>query len=56
MEKTITKEKKPKKVQEQIEYWTDELHKNIFPFQEGYKNSYGGKPFMKTISIVRTKK
>jgi hypothetical protein len=55
MEKTITK--KPKKVQEKVEYFTDELHKSIFLFQEGYKGIGGGnKTYIKPVSFSRTRK
>ncbi len=59
MEKTITtKEKKPKKEVEKVEYWSDELHKLIFPFQEGYKSGTGSgnKTYMKPVSFSRTRK
>jgi hypothetical protein len=58
MEKTTTKEKKPKKVEEQVEYFTDEHHKTIFPFQEGYKSGTGSgnKTYMKPVSFSRTRR
>ena len=55
MEKTTTK--KPKKVEEKVEYFTDELHKEIFCFQDSYKGTkFGGKPVMKSVSFSRTRK
>jgi len=41
---------------EKIEYFTDDMHKDIFLFQEGYKSSKGNKPVMKTISLSTRKK
>lgn len=48
-EKVITKEKKVKK--EKVEFFTDEMHKGIFAFQEGYKSPKGGKAVMATIKF-----
>lgn len=45
-----------KEVQEKVEYFTDEMHKEIFAFQDGYKASKGSKPVMKTISLSTRKK
>jgi hypothetical protein len=44
MEKKIKKEKK------KVEYFTDEMAKNIFPFQPTYKGARNGKPIMGTIT------
>lgn len=49
MEKIKTK--KPK-----VELFTDEMAKNIYPFQEGYKQSKMGKPTQPTISFKSIKK
>lgn len=51
--KAVKKEVKEK--EEKVEYFTEDMHKNIFPFQEGYKGN-GGKPVTKSISFARTKK
>jgi len=47
MEKQLTKPKK--KVV--IEYFTDEMAKSIYAFQEQYKGQKGGKPIMKSVSF-----
>jgi hypothetical protein len=44
MEKKIKKEKK------KVEYFTEEMAKNIFTFQPPYKGAKNGKPIMGTIS------
>lgn len=51
MEKVI-KPKTEKKPKEVVEYFTDEMAKDIFPFQPGYNNPKGGKP---TTNIVTFK-
>jgi len=48
MKKKIVKEKK---VVKKVEYFTDEMHKGIFAFQEGYKHPKGGKAVMPTIKF-----
>ena len=45
MEKKIKKEKK-----EVVEYFTDEMAKNIFTFQPPYKGAKNGKPITGTIT------
>jgi len=44
---------KPKK--EKVEYFTDEMHNNIYTFQDGYKQSKSAKP-IKTYSFISIKK
>jgi hypothetical protein len=52
MKKAVKKE-----VVKKVEYFTDDMHKNIFPFQEGYKGTKSsGKPVMKSISVGTRKK
>jgi hypothetical protein len=53
MKKKETKIQKPKKV---VEYFTDDMHKEIFLFQEGYKVGKGGSPIMKSVSFTKRKK
>lgn len=49
MEKKVIK---PKKKVVVIEYFTDEMAKSIYCFQEHYKGHKGGKPITKTISLT----
>ena len=43
---------KPKKKVKVIEYFTDEMHKDIFPFQPPMTHrSSGGKAVMKPVSL-----
>jgi hypothetical protein len=44
------------KNKEKIEYFTDEMAKNIYPFQPPYQKPKGGKPISQTISIKPRKK
>lgn len=47
-------EKKSKK--KEIEYFTDEMHKEIFPFQEPLKSGYGGgKPISRFVKLTMKK-
>lgn len=48
--------KKQVKKEEKVEYFTDDMHKEIFLFQDQYKASKGSKPVMKTISLSARKK
>jgi vacuolar-type H+-ATPase catalytic subunit A/Vma1 len=50
----MIKQIKPKK--EKIAYFTDEMHKEIYAFQEGYKQTKSAKPTAKTYSFITTKK
>ena len=52
MKKEVIKKEK----QERVEYFTDEMHKEIFAFQDGYKGTNGRKPVMKTITLSKRKK
>lgn len=56
MEKTI--EKKIKKEKKPIEYFTDEMHKNLFVFQEGLPKKMGtsGKPAMLPVKLSMRRK
>lgn len=49
------KKKAVKKKAVVIEYFTDEMHKNIFPFQEGMKSNKSFKPVMKPIKFSFSK-
>jgi hypothetical protein len=53
MKKKETKEPKPKKV---VEYFTDDMAKDIFVFQDTYKANKGGSPIMKSVSFAKRKK
>lgn len=48
--------KKAIKKEEKVEYFTEEMHKDIYVFQDQYKGNKGGKPAMKTISLTPRKK
>lgn len=50
----ITEKLKPKK--EKIQFFTDDMAKTIFCFQDTYKASKGGKPYQKTVSIKPIKR
>jgi len=48
--------KEKKSLKEKIEYFTDEMHKEIFPFQESLKSGYGaGKPISKSVKLTMKK-
>lgn len=47
---------KEKTKKEKIQFFTDEMAKTIFCFQDTYKNPKGGKPYQKTISIKPTRR
>lgn len=49
--KAVKKEK-----QERVEYFTDDMHKDIFLFQDQYKASKGGKPVVSSVSLSMRKK
>ena len=53
MKKKETKVEKPKK---EVEYFTEDMHKEIFLFQENYKGNKGGSPIMKSVSFAKRKK
>jgi hypothetical protein len=53
MKKKETKVQKPNKV---VEYFTEDMHKDIFVFQDTYKASKGGSPIMKSVSFAKRKK
>lgn len=46
--------KKPKV--EKVEYFTDEMQKEIYVFPDTYKSSKGGSPIMKSVSFKSTRK
>ena len=49
-----SKKVKPK---EEVQYFTDEMHNNIFIFPEKLSSrAYGGKPMYNTVSLKRTSK
>lgn len=48
--------KKIKKTEPKVEYFTEEMAKFIFVFQDNYKASKGGNPITKTISLSKRKK
>ncbi len=52
----MKKKEVKKEVKKVIEYFTDDMHKEIFLFQEGYKSGKGSKPVMKSISLSARKK
>ena len=45
-----------KEVTEKVEYFTDDMAKDIYVFQDQYKASKGGKPIIKSVSIATRKK
>ena len=47
---------KKEKKEPKVEYFTDDMHKEIFAFQEAYKNTKGSKPSVKTISLKSFKR
>jgi hypothetical protein len=53
MKKKETKVEKPKKI---VEYFTDEMAKDIFVFQDTYKTGRGGNPITKSVSFAKRKK
>ena len=53
MKKKDTKVEKPKQV---VELFTDDMHKEIFLFQETYKGNKSGNPIMKSVSFAKRKK
>jgi hypothetical protein len=53
MKKKDTKIEKPKKV---VEYFTEDMHKEIFLFQEIYKGNKSGNAIMKSVSFAKRKK
>lgn len=50
----VMKNKGTKKITEKIEYFTDEMHKNIFPFQEKYTLGKG-KAVIKPVKLTMKK-
>lgn len=51
MKKAVKKE-----VTKKVEYFTDDMAKDIYLFQDQYKVSKVGKPVMKSISLSARKK
>ena len=51
MKKAVKKE-----VTKKVEYFTDDMAKEIYLFQDQYKASKSGKPVMKSISLSARKK
>lgn len=47
---------KDKVKKEKIEYFTDDMAKSIYCFQDSYKASKGSKPVTKTISLKPSKR
>jgi len=50
------KKKAVKKIIPKVEYFTDDMAKDIYVFQDQYKASKGGKPVMKSVSLSARKK
>lgn len=48
--------KKAVKKETKVEYFTDEMHKEIFAFQDAYKGTKGSKPVMKTTTLSMRRK
>jgi hypothetical protein len=51
MKKAVKKE-----VTKKVEYFTDDMAKGIYLFQDQYKASKGGSPIMKSVSFAKRKK
>jgi hypothetical protein len=47
--------KKDKK-ETKVEFFTDEMHKEIYTFQDTYKNTKGSKPIRQSVNLKSLKR